>query len=69
MSEYGNYTLDEYRDALASGAPTPGGGTAAAVALSQGAALALMVCNLTEGKMEGRVDSRRKMSRNCRTTT
>ena len=50
MSEYGNYTLDEYRDALASGAPTPGGGTAAAVALSQGAALALMVCNLTEGK-------------------
>ena len=50
MSEYGNYTLDEYRDALASNSPTPGGGTAAAVALSQGAALALMVCNLTEGR-------------------
>ena len=49
MSEYGNMTLDQYRDALASDAPTPGGGTAAAVALSQGAALAVMVCNLTEG--------------------
>ena len=50
MSEYGDMTLDAYRDALASDAPTPGGGTAAAVALSQGAALAVMVCNLTEGK-------------------
>ena len=50
MSEYGEMTLDQYRDALASDAPTPGGGTAAAVALSQGAALAIMVCNLTEGK-------------------
>jgi len=49
MSQYGNMTLDQYRDALASDAPTPGGGTAAAVALSQGAALAVMVCNLTEG--------------------
>ena len=50
MTEYGDMTLDQYRDALASNAPTPGGGTAAAVALSQGAALAIMVCNLTEGK-------------------
>ena len=50
MTEYGEMTLDQYRDALASDAPTPGGGTAAAVALSQGAALAIMVCNLTEGK-------------------
>jgi len=50
MSEYGGMTLDQYRDALASDAPTPGGGTAAAVALSQGAALAIMVCNLTIGK-------------------
>ena len=50
MSEYGDMTLDQYRDALASDAPTPGGGTAAAVALSQGAALAIMVCNLTDGK-------------------
>ena len=50
MSEYGDMTLDEYRDALASDSPTPGGGSASAVALSQGAALAIMVCNLTEGK-------------------
>jgi len=49
MTDYGEMTLDQYRDALASEAPTPGGGTAAAVALSQGAALAVMVCNLTEG--------------------
>lgn len=49
MSDYGEMTLEQYRDALASEAPTPGGGTAAAVALSQGAALAVMVCNLTEG--------------------
>jgi formiminotetrahydrofolate cyclodeaminase len=48
MSEYGDMTLDEYRDALASDSPTPGGGSAAAVALSQAAALAIMVCNLTE---------------------
>ncbi len=50
MAEYGNFTLDQYRDALASNSPTPGGGTASAVALSQGAALSIMVCNLTEGK-------------------
>ena len=50
MTEFGEFTLEEYRDALASGKPTPGGGTAAAVALSQGAALAVMVCNLTIGK-------------------
>ena len=50
MSEYGDMTLDQYRDALASNDPTPGGGSASAVALSQGAALAIMVCNLTHGK-------------------
>lgn len=50
MTEYGDMTLDQYRDALSSNAPTPGGGTAAAIALSQGAALAIMVCNLTDGK-------------------
>ena len=47
MSDYGGMTLDKYRDALASNDPTPGGGTASAVALSQGAALAVMVCKLT----------------------
>lgn len=50
MTDFGEFTLEGYRDALASGNPTPGGGTAAAVALSQGAALAVMVCNLTIGK-------------------
>ena len=50
MTKYGDMTLDQYRDALASNAPTTGGGTAAAVALTQGAALAIMVCNLTDGK-------------------
>ena len=50
MTDYGGMSLDEYRDALASTAPTPGGGTAAAVALSQSAALTMMVCNLTLGK-------------------
>ena len=49
MTDYGGMSLDEYRDALASDAPTPGGGTAAAVALSQGAALSLLVCNITLG--------------------
>ena len=43
-------TLNEFQVALASSAPTPGGGTAAAVALGQAAALASMVCDLTLGK-------------------
>ena len=43
-------TLNEFQAALASSAPTPGGGTAAAVALGQAAALASMVCDLTLGK-------------------
>ena len=50
MTDYAELSLEQYRDALASDSPTPGGGTAAAVALSQGAALAIMVCNLTIGK-------------------
>ncbi len=50
MTDYSELTLNQYRDALASDAPTPGGGTASAVALSQGAALTIMVCNLTLGK-------------------
>lgn len=54
MSDYGDMTLDQYRDALASKSPTPGGGTASAVALSQGAALAIMVCNLTDGNEKWR---------------
>ncbi|MBR69134.1 MAG: methenyltetrahydrofolate cyclohydrolase [Euryarchaeota archaeon] len=43
-------TLREYQAALASSSPTPGGGTAAAVALGQAASLAIMVSDLTLGK-------------------
>ena len=43
-------TLREFQDALASSEPTPGGGSAAGVALGQAAALAVMVSDLTLGK-------------------
>ena len=43
-------TLREYQTALASSSPTPGGGTAAAIALGQASALTCMVCDLTIGK-------------------
>ena len=43
-------SLREFQDALASDAPTPGGGSAAGVALGQAAALAIMVSDLTLAK-------------------
>ena len=43
-------TLSEFQSELASSAPTPGGGTACAVALGQAAALTKMVIELTLGK-------------------
>jgi methenyltetrahydrofolate cyclohydrolase len=43
-------TTADFLDALASGAPTPGGGSAAAVLGAMGAALVSMVANLTIGK-------------------
>jgi methenyltetrahydrofolate cyclohydrolase len=43
-------TLENFLDELASGAPTPGGGSAAAVMGAMGAALVSMVCNVTIGK-------------------
>ena len=43
-------TLSEFQDELSSSAPTPGGGTACAVALGQAAALTKMVIELTLGK-------------------
>tara|TARA_Y100000766_G_C18700640_1_gene504039 strand:- start:85 stop:705 length:621 start_codon:yes stop_codon:yes gene_type:complete len=43
-------TLSEFQSELASSAPTPGGGTACAVALGQAAALTKMVIDLTLGK-------------------
>ncbi|HXP64780.1 MAG TPA: cyclodeaminase/cyclohydrolase family protein [Steroidobacteraceae bacterium] len=42
--------LQGFLDDLASGAPTPGGGSAAAVIGAMGAALVSMVCNVTLGK-------------------
>lgn len=42
-------SLGDFQEALASNAPTPGGGTAAAVALGQSSALTQMVAHLTLG--------------------
>ena len=46
----GSTPVRRFLDELASGSPTPGGGSAAAVIGAMGAALASMVCNLTIGK-------------------
>jgi methenyltetrahydrofolate cyclohydrolase len=43
-------SLDEFLDRLASGDPTPGGGSAAAIIGAMGAALVSMVCNVSFGK-------------------
>ena len=43
-------TVQQFLDELASKAPTPGGGSAAAIMGAMGAALVSMVCNLTLGK-------------------
>jgi formiminotetrahydrofolate cyclodeaminase len=45
-------TLGAFLDELASAAPTPGGGAAAALTLAQSAALLSMVCALTLGKQK-----------------
>ena len=45
-----NKSLQEFLDELASNAPTPGGGSGAAVMGAMGAALISMVCNITIGK-------------------
>ncbi len=44
--EWSEMSLREFQTALASSSPTPGGGTAAAVALGQAAALSCMVADL-----------------------
>ncbi|NJN97303.1 MAG: cyclodeaminase/cyclohydrolase family protein [Anaerolineales bacterium] len=54
-----NPTVHSFLDDLASAAPTPGGGGAAALSGAMGAALVSMVCNLTIGKEKfARVESR-----------
>ena len=45
-------SLQVFLDELASSAPTPGGGSGAAVMGAMGAALVSMVCNLTVGKKD-----------------
>lgn len=50
MTDFSRLTVAEFLDALASAAPTPGGGTAAAVAGAMGASLIEMVAALTLGK-------------------
>lgn len=47
MTDFARLSLDGFLAALGSDAPTPGGGTAAAVAGAMGASLAEMVCALT----------------------
>jgi formiminotetrahydrofolate cyclodeaminase len=43
-------SIDRFLDRLASGDPTPGGGSAAAIMGAMGAALVSMVCNVSFGK-------------------
>jgi formiminotetrahydrofolate cyclodeaminase len=43
-------SVEKFLDELASGSPTPGGGSAAAIMGAMGAALVSMVCNVTIGK-------------------
>jgi formiminotetrahydrofolate cyclodeaminase len=43
-------SVEKFLDELASGKPTPGGGSAAAISGAMGAALVSMVCNVTIGK-------------------
>ncbi|MGR8980766.1 MAG: methenyltetrahydrofolate cyclohydrolase [Gammaproteobacteria bacterium] len=50
MTEIKDKSLQAYLDELAGKAPTPGGGSAAALMGAQSAALTSMVCNLTIGK-------------------
>lgn len=50
MSSIKSLNIDEYLERLASRSATPGGGAAAALTSAQGAALIMMVANLTIGK-------------------
>ena len=50
MTNFSKLSLEEFLAALASDAPTPGGGTAAAIAGAMGATLAEMVAQITLSK-------------------
>lgn len=47
--DWNELTINQFQEALSSKNPTPGGGTASAVALGQSASLVAMVANLTIG--------------------
>ena len=47
--DWGELTINQFQEALSSKNPTPGGGTASALALGQSASLVAMVANLTIG--------------------
>jgi formiminotetrahydrofolate cyclodeaminase len=50
MTDYLHVSVEDYLDAAASGAPTPGGGSASALAAALGACMASMAGNFTTGK-------------------
>lgn len=50
MRSFSNITMGELLEALASPEPTPGGGTASAIAGAMGAAVLIMVTGLTKSK-------------------
>lgn len=50
MNNFADSTVREYCDTLASGDPTPGGGSFSAAAAANAAALMLMYCRLTIGR-------------------
>lgn len=47
---YAQLSIEEFVERLSDGNPTPGGGSAAALAGAMGSALVAMFCNLTAGK-------------------
>lgn len=63
MSSFSQLTINEFMDALASKASTPGGGAGAAMGGALAASLVSMVCNLTLGKKgyEGAQDELRQV--------
>ena len=56
--KYREQTIDEFTAALGSNAPTPGGGGAAALCASLGAALSSMVCRVTKAKPNFKGDAK-----------
>ncbi len=50
MVDFADFTQIEFINSLASSDPTPGGGSAAAIALSQSAGLTVMVADITLGR-------------------